>query len=191
MGFFALGKRIQSLRNERSFSLEDLSRESEISVAELESYEADLSAPRIAHLVRLSKALHVNVADFFRERPATKDFEISRAKGRTRRSPLVSPSDSGVKEYQYEALTSSDGSQHMDAYLIELPPFQAERPHPDQSHPGEEFVYVIEGQIEGHINGQHIVLEAGDSIYFRSKSSHSFFNPSERVARALTVIYPY
>jgi transcriptional regulator with XRE-family HTH domain len=193
MGFLEMGKRLRGLRERAGWSRAELAGKLQISEKELEAYEKEEDFPRIALLIKISKLLQVNVADIFRERPVETEFEVIRAKDRVRKSPLmdVGAKGKGLKEYQYEPLTSSSASKHMDAYLIELPPYQSERPHPDQVHPGEEFIYVIEGRIHGKINEEEFELEAGDALYLRSRSPHSFYNPSDRPAKALTVIYPF
>ena len=44
-------------------------------------------------------------------------------------------------------------------------------------HDGEEFVHVIDGRVELTVgSGDPIVLEAGDSAYYRSDVPHSFRN---------------
>lgn len=191
MSFLALGARLKALREKSGWSVEELAEKLQIPAHEWRSYEAESDFPRIALLIRFSKLSGVNVADIFRERPSSSDFELIRKKDRPKKSPLIDPGPEAIKEYQYEPLTVSDGSKHMDAYIIELPPFQAERPHPDQMHPGEEFVYVLSGRIRGKVHDKEFELEEGDAVYLRSRSPHSFYNPGSKAALALTVIYPY
>ena len=51
-------------------------------------------------------------------------------------------------------------------------------------HDGEEFVHVIDGRVELTVgSGDPIVLEAGDSAYYRSDVPHSFRNAGPGVAR--------
>jgi quercetin dioxygenase-like cupin family protein len=61
----------------------------------------------------------------------------------------------------------------------------------DVTHEGEEFVYVLEGELHGEIGGQAFQLKAGDSLFLRSTAPHIFYNPTDKVTRAVTVIYPY
>jgi len=191
MKYLALGQRIKALREKRKISIESLSKKTGINVEKLSKIESDIEQPIIASLVLLSKALGVNVADIFRDKPRKANFEIVRAKGREKVRPLLKPSRAKVFDYTYELLTMPSPDKHLEAYLVEVPPRQSKRPIDDMTHAGEEFMYMLEGEIEGVISEESITLKAGDTLFFRSTESHVFYNPGEITARALVVIYPF
>jgi len=189
--YLALGERIRQLRVERALSLKELSLKAGISEDLLKKIEADQDQPLIGQLISLSKALDVNVADVFRDRPRSQKFEIIRKGERERVKPLLQSAKTKVFDYQYELLTRPADDKHLDAYLIELAPHQSKPPRQDMTHPGEEFIYLLEGKLEGEIAGESFKMEAGDSLFLRSTQPHVFFNPGDKPARALTVIYPF
>lgn len=191
MKFLALGTRLKKLRERRKLSITGLAKKIGIDPEKLERIESDLEQPLIGTLVSLSKALHVNVADIFRDRPQKGSFEIVRGHEREKIKPLLKPGKGKIFDYQYELLTAPAADKHLEAYLVEVPPRQSQRPHDDVTHPGEEFMYVLEGVIDGEIDGRKFSLKKGDSLFFRSSESHVFFNPHETMARALVVIYPF
>jgi len=191
MKFLGLGHRIQKLREQRGLSLQTLSQASGVSVERLQAIESNQLQPLIADLIRFSKALGVNVADIFRERPLSRNFEILRKGDRPLVKPLLEPRKTKVFDYQYEFLTEHGADKHMEAYLIEVPPYQSKPPRSDVTHAGEEFIYVLEGSLEGEVAGENFRLLSGDSMYLRSTLPHVLFNPFEQTARALTVIYPF
>jgi quercetin dioxygenase-like cupin family protein len=43
----------------------------------------------------------------------------------------------------------------------------------ETSHKGQEFIYMLEGRLELRINGEPLILEPGDSVYFNSESPHA------------------
>ncbi|MCB0061216.1 MAG: cupin domain-containing protein [Caldilineaceae bacterium] len=47
------------------------------------------------------------------------------------------------------------------------------KPH-SVSHTGEEFIIVLEGEVQGHIGNENYHLKPGDSVYFQSSSDHGF-----------------
>ena len=58
-------------------------------------------------------------------------------------------------------------------------------------HDGEEFIHVLAGAIELSIGrGEPIVLEAGDSAYYRADTPHSFRNAGRGEASFLGVTTP-
>lgn len=191
MDYLALGKRIREIRERKGKSLTEVAEKSGLSAEKLKRIEADKEQPLIGNLISLSKALNVNVAEIFRDRPLKGKFEITRKEDRERVRPLISPGKAKIFDYQYELLTQPSEEKHLDAYLIELPPHQSKPPRQDVTHDGEEFVYLLEGVMEGEIAGEPFRLLPGDSLYLRSTLPHIFFNPGKTVARALTVIYPF
>lgn len=191
MKYLGLGQRLKKLREKKSLSISELSQRSQISVTELDAYESQSELPRIGILIRLAKALQVNVADILRDRPVKKSFELIRSEERKKINPFTNSDRAKPLDYLYEPLVVSSDDKHLDAYLIEVPPLQDRRAYPDLSHPGEEFVYILEGRLILQIKGEDIELSAGDSIYLRSENPHLFFNPFDQKAKALTVIYPF
>jgi quercetin dioxygenase-like cupin family protein len=58
------------------------------------------------------------------------------------------------------------------------------------SHPGEEFIYVLDGQVTVHLKGRKpINLTKGDSIYFDSGLGHAYVSASEQDALVLGVCW--
>ncbi len=191
MKFLGLGERIRRLREQKGMAPADLARLSGLDEKRLLAIESNQNQPLIADLIQLSKVLGVNVADIFRERPPSKNFEILRRGERPQVKPLLEPRKTKIFDYQYEFLSEPAEDKHMEAYLIEVPPHQSKPPRHDVTHAGEEFIYVLEGVLEGEVAGESFRLSAGDSMYLRSTLPHVFFNPFEQTARALTVIYPF
>jgi quercetin dioxygenase-like cupin family protein len=54
---------------------------------------------------------------------------------------------------------------------------------------GEEFVHVLEGQVEVQV-GDHVnVLSTGDSLHFNSGIKHDLRNPADTDAQLIVVVY--
>ena len=56
------------------------------------------------------------------------------------------------------------------------------------SHPGQEFNYMLEGSMILYIDGHHIVLNEGDSLYFDSSHSHGMKAIGDKPAKFLAII---
>jgi quercetin dioxygenase-like cupin family protein len=52
-------------------------------------------------------------------------------------------------------------------------------------HPGEELVYVLEGQLEFVVNDHTFVLSHGDALHFRTVQQHAWRNAGKHKAVAL------
>ena len=57
-------------------------------------------------------------------------------------------------------------------------------------HEGEEFGYVLEGEIELNVAGRPYRLNEGDSFHFRSERAHSYRNVGRKKARVLWLNTP-
>ena len=76
----------------------------------------------------------------------------------------------------------------MEALIVCIPP---EEKHGQKfNHPGEEFVYVLEGAIIVNIDGEQYLAKAGDSIHYPSRVPHYWVNPLKQTAKILTVLTP-
>lgn len=191
MSYLNIGARLKAFRNDQNLSLSQLAEKSGLDVKNLEAIEGNEKTPKIAELIQLAKSLEINVADIFRERPQKQSYELVKSQERQKISPLLDPTKSKRLDYSYELLTLPGDEKHLEAYLIEIPGGQAEKPEEKLSHPGEEFIFMLEGKVEGIVNSEKVLIEQGDSLFLFSRVPHSFYNPFAEKARALSVIYPY
>jgi transcriptional regulator with XRE-family HTH domain len=191
MKFLALGKRLKSFREKKKLALSALAKKSGVDESLLQSYEKDEQTPRIAELIKIAKALEINVADIFRERLHKKSFEILRREDQVRVSPLTEPSKAPVRDYLYSPLTLASPDKHLEAYLLEFPPFQAAKRTADLTHPGEEFIFILEGRLKIMVEGEEFEVGEGDSIFLRSSYPHALWNPFEITTKALNITYPF
>ena len=74
------------------------------------------------------------------------------------------------KEYSFSSLAYNYIGRDMDPMLVDLLP--KETPPELVTHKGQEFNYVLEGQVTVVIGQKKKVLNAGDSIYFDATVPH-------------------
>lgn len=77
-----------------------------------------------------------------------------------------------VKAYKYQSLAAGFRHRKGDPFLVTVHPKPEGTPMFLNSHPGQEFNYVLKGRMVIEINGKRLTLEAGDSIYFDSSKPH-------------------
>lgn len=75
------------------------------------------------------------------------------------------------QEYGYQSLAYNFSHKKAEPFLVTV------EPKPDQeihlnSHPGQEFNYVLEGTLKLVLDGHELILNAGDSLYFDSSLKH-------------------
>jgi quercetin dioxygenase-like cupin family protein len=72
----------------------------------------------------------------------------------------------------------------MDTYVVTMGP---EFPSIGLMHSGQEFVYALEGSHEFYYDGQTIILNPGDAIYFDSNRPHMGRSLGQKPAKVLVV----
>jgi quercetin dioxygenase-like cupin family protein len=88
-------------------------------------------------------------------------------------------------EYQYMALAPNFIHKKAELFLVTAPP---EAPFHLNTHPGQEFTYLLEGRLRVFVGGYDMTLEEGDSLYFDSTSPHAAMALDGKPARFLAVL---
>jgi transcriptional regulator with XRE-family HTH domain len=179
----ALGSRIQSIRQQKSISLEALSRLTGFDVDFLSKIETNQVQPQLGTLIRLSKALDSAFGRLISGR-GDQHFAITRKD--ERKVISRSTSKQGQKNiYTYKSLAPEVRGRHMEALVVTL----EENPDEDMSvHDGEEFIYVLDGVVSFSIGDEVFDLEPGDSVYYLSTTPHLIASKSGQ-ATILAVLY--
>jgi len=164
-----VGEKIKVLRDQRGLSLKDVADRTGFSTALLSQMESHLVSPSLGTLIKLSKALEVKVGDFFGE-IHEEPFAIVRKDERKTVSQFASKE--GVKYgYGYESLGFEKKNRHMEPFIVTLEPATI-KTSKTSTHDGEEFIYVLEGEMEVILGNHKDVLSPGDSIYYDSTIPH-------------------
>jgi len=182
-----IGPQIRLLRQGLRMTLQDLSEGTELSKPLLSQIENEQVIPPLATLLRIAKALNVPLQTFFEEEDNTQKCLVVRA-GNSNRLNRRPKHDGPPQPYLYHSLAYGKKHKHMEPFLVEFNPKQAGKSSSVQ-HAGEEFLYVLEGQIELSHGGDSYVLDVGDSVYWDSNEPHSLKALGEQTARGIAVLY--
>ena len=182
-----IGQQIRDLRQGRRMTLQDLSSETDLSKPLLSQIENEQVIPPLATLLRISKALKVPLQTFFEEVDNTQKCLVVRAR---EANPIHRRPKQGStpQPYRYHSLAYGKKHKHMEPFMVEFDPHQAEQTQPVQ-HPGEEFLYLLEGQVRLRHGAETYLIEAGDSAYWDSSDLHSLTAVGDQIARGIAVLY--
>jgi transcriptional regulator with XRE-family HTH domain len=182
-----LGAKIRRLRRRRGMTLQEVSILSGLSKSLLSQIENETSAPPLTTLIRIAKALGVNIGYFFREKRDEQRISVVRRADRqvAAKLPHNRPENMG---YRYIPLTHPIMHQHMEPFWVRFEP-RKQREHAYYQHPGEEFLYIQEGHLMFECSERTIALGPGDSLYFDSSMPHLVKNQDATPASAIAVIY--
>jgi len=173
----AIGGRIKSRRQELGMTLQAVAEASGLSAPFLSQAERNQTVPSLVSLASLARALGVDIG-YFMEMPKDENI-VSRAS-----SPELIELDSPVV---YHQLSSMLPDQKMDAILMIIPPGHR---FPIDQRDGEDFLYVIDGELMSQVGELRTVLRAGDSMHFRSQAPHSAWNETKVDVKLLYVGTP-
>jgi transcriptional regulator with XRE-family HTH domain len=162
-----VGERIRKIREEKELSLDEISKMTGFDVDFLSRIENQELQPQLGTVIRLSKALD---SAFGRLVSGVGDKLYAITRKNERRTISRSTSKKGTKKiYTYKSLAPDVKGRHMEAFLVQL----EEDPERETSlHEGEEFIFVLDGEVILEIGDDRYELEPGDSAYYLSTTAH-------------------
>jgi DNA-binding transcriptional MerR regulator/mannose-6-phosphate isomerase-like protein (cupin superfamily) len=172
----AIGIRLRQLRTRRSLSLAQVAKAVGISLGFLSALERSHMSASVSTLRKLARFYKTNILDFFD--PAKSD------------SRLVSPDKRKVLEagpgVRMELLAW--GNTVMEPHLFRIAPQSGSGE--SYTHEGEEFLYILQGELQISLEKEEYRLQSGDSFYFESATPHSWKNPGRSETWVLWVNTP-
>jgi transcriptional regulator with XRE-family HTH domain len=178
-----VGDRILKIREEKNLSLDEISKMTGFDVEFLSKIENKELQPQLGTMIKLSKALD---SAFGRLVSGVGEKLYSITRKDERRTISRSTSKKGQKKiYTYKSLAPDVKGRHMEAFLVLL----EEDPEKETSlHEGEEFIFVLDGEVILEIGEDKFVLEPGDSAYYLSTTAHHIAAKNGK-ATILAVMY--
>jgi transcriptional regulator with XRE-family HTH domain len=181
-----VGESIRATREERGLSLKDLADLTGFSTALLSQMENHLVSPSLGTIITISRALKLPLGHFF-GKASRQPYSIVRKDKRKKVSRFASKE--GVNYgYSYESLGYDKKNRHMEPFLVTLEPATV-KTQTLSTHEGEEFIYVLEGDMEVILGKHTDLLQPGDSIYYDSTIPHRVQCHEDRPTKILAVLY--
>ena len=180
-----VGERVKNVRENRNLTLEDISLRTNIDVSTLEQIEAGTIAPPLGSIIKLAKALEMKMG-YFISGEEDRAYTIVRHSDRK----VVSRYDSQKGKYygyEYESLAPHKKDRHMEPFLVTLEPADTEEER--STHDGQEFIWVLQGEMEVRLGGEIHILEPGDAIYYDSTVPHLVKCHGTETTKILAVLY--
>ena len=180
-----VGERVKAVREKKGLSLHDVSQRTDIDIGRLRRIEAGDVAPPLGTVIKLAKALEMRMG-YFISGKGQRAYTIVRRGDST----VVSRYDTTRAKYygyQYESLAPNKLDRHMDPFMVSLEPSKTEEER--STHAGQEFIYVLEGDMEVRLEQEVHILRPGDSIYYDSTVPHLVKACGDKLTRILAVLY--
>jgi len=172
----AIGSRLRQLRSQRKLSLAEVARAAGISIGFLSAIERSRMSASVGTLRRLARFYRTNILNFYDPTESN--------------TPLVRPQKRKVLEagpgVRMELLAW--GNKVMEPHLFRIAPQSGSGD--SYAHEGEEFLYLLSGELKIALAGEEYSLKRGDSFYFESATPHSWRNPGRSETLVLWINTP-
>ncbi len=189
-----IGKALRRLRLQNDWTLADVAERTGLAISTLSKVENDRMSLTFDKIVSLCEGLGVDIGTLFTGDPTSAGEVVAPAAPvaiMTRRSiDRGGGEDAEVptKNYRHRYLNTDITHKKMIPILVEHRARTMEEFGALVRHPGEEFIYVMEGAIELHTEFYAPTLvKAGESIYLDSTMGHAYLAAGDGPCRTLSV----
>jgi DNA-binding transcriptional MerR regulator/mannose-6-phosphate isomerase-like protein (cupin superfamily) len=172
----AIGSHLRQLRAQKKLSLAQVARAVGVSVGFLSGLERSQMSASVGTLRKLARFYKTNILDFF-------DAHESRSRQVRPAQRKVLRAGPGV---QMELLAW--GNTVMEPHLFRVAPQAGSGD--SYSHDGEEFLYILRGELTITLEAESFRLRSGDSFYFESDRPHDWKNTGRAETWVLWVNTP-
>jgi len=174
--------RIRVLREIEDISAETLAAELGFNVSEYAAWESGEKEFPVGALVEIAARFKVDLSELITgATPKLKTFCLTRAGS--------APEVSRRPMYTYWNLAYNFHRKKAEPFIVEAAAETENKPLNLNTHPGQEFNYVLEGRLLVSISGQEIELEPGDCLYYDSQEPHGMKALDGKAARFLAIVF--
>lgn len=182
-----LGTKIKLLRETAGLKWGDLAEAAGIDVAQIVLIESGEAEPALSVLLKIARRMGVRLGtllDGTEERgPVVSNPAVLK--------PTVKITQIGCSNHlDFYSLAGQKSDRNMEPFVLQVDYADPQDRKNYASHEGEEFIYILEGELLLYYGTEKYLLEAGKSIYFDSIVPHCLSAAStEAKARVLLVTY--
>ncbi|WP_307872890.1 helix-turn-helix domain-containing protein [Paractinoplanes ovalisporus] len=187
-----VGPRIREFRKQRGLTLRSLASRAGLSIGFLSQVERGISSIGLTALGSVASALGHSVADFFDDAPAAPGAGDPVVVPMPRHFTLTRGENAAVQyvsgQQTYRMLSDRGAGLVLEPMVVHIAP--GGRRENAYGHAGEEFAYVISGELLYEVDGVEHRLHPGDSVHLRSSVPHAMYNDTEEVTTVVSVVTP-
>lgn len=176
-----IAERIKGLREIFEVSPETLAGELDVPIDTYRDYESGRVDIPVSILFKISHRFHVEMSTLLTgEEPRLHTYALTRR-------------DKGITvarraDYKYQSLAHNFIHKKAEFFIVTVEPEAEDAPVHYNSHPGQEFDYVLTGELKIVLNGYEVILGEGDSLFYDSGTDHGMKALSGKPAKFLAVI---
>ena len=173
-----LGEKIKDLRLSCELTQEELADRCELTKGYISQLENDLTSPSIATLIDILSALGTNLKEFFSETETEEKLSFNK-------NEFI---EKQTDEYILNWLVPNAQKNAMEPLHMKL--FAGSSTDEDFPHEGEEFGFVLRGEITLILGKRKVKVKKGESFYFTANKVHQIINKGNDTAEFIWVSSP-
>lgn len=174
-----IGKKIRALRLGNNLTQEELANRLELTKGYISQLENNLTSPSLQTLFAILEVLGTDVHEFFSNEET--------------RTMVFKKEDFNVKvnedlKHMITWIVPNTLKYDMEPIIMDIEP--GGQSEISDSHTGEEFGYVLEGQVTLVINKKRYIIRKGETFYYLANKEHYLINNSHLHAKVLWISTP-
>lgn len=173
-----IGEKIKDLRLACDLTQEELADRCELTKGYISQLENDLTSPSIATLIDILNALGTDLKEFFSEMETEEKISF------TKTEFIEKKTDDFVLNW----LVPNAQKNAMEPVHMVL--YSGKQTEEDIPHEGEEFGFVLKGEIVVVLGKRKLKVKKGESFYYKADKVHKIINKSDVKAEFIWVSSP-
>ncbi len=182
-----VGEKIKQIREMRKVSLDELAERSGMDITMVQKIEDGKNVPSLAPLIKIARALGVRLGTFLDDSDSYGPVVV-RSGDHQKGVRFTSQASEAREHLNFFSLAFDKAGRNMEPFIVDIEPGQ-QSDFMLSSHEGEEFIYVLDGEVEINYGKEIYKLGKGDSIYLDSIVLHNVHAGDNKSARILAVVY--
>jgi len=173
-----IGQKIRDLRNSNGLTQQELADRTELTKGFISQLENGQVSPSVVTLLDLIECLGTTPTEFFKQEENTQ---------------VVFTEDGYFEKFDEQnnsiqwVVPTAQGNQMEPLLVVINPHSELEE---DKPHTGEEFGYVISGNIKLILGDKKYEIKSGQSFYYQATKTHKIINTTNRPAKFIWVCTP-
>ncbi len=179
-----VGKKLKAIRLKNDLTIQELAGKSKVSSNMISRIERGLTIPSVEILMKLAGVFDKSINYFVEEVVTTHEIVFSTPGKR----------DTNVYEDERnmhtESFTSGLRDPQFTSFFCTVPK-GGRSGLQNMYHPGDELLFVLQGNMKVVITGETYLLQPGDSLSFKSHLPHRWENVGDDEAKIIWTLSPF
>ena len=179
-----IGKKLKAIRLKHDMTIQELAQKSKVSSNMVSRIERGLTIPSVEILMKLSRVFQKSINYFVEEVTATHEVLVLHPGER------VKTVYDDASNMHTESFTAGLRDPQFMSFFCTIPKGGSSGAQ-NMYHPGDELIYLLEGQLRIDIAGEIHQINPGDSISFKSHLPHRWDNTGAGEAKVIWTLSPF